>query len=130
MSSVTPFLMFQGQAEEAIAFYLSLFACAAMDDVTRYGPGEPRPEGALKLATLTLDGQKLICFDSPVAHAFGFTPAISIMVDCDRTEEVDRLYAALSDGGQILMPLGAYPFARHFGWVNDRFGVSWQLRFS
>jgi predicted 3-demethylubiquinone-9 3-methyltransferase (glyoxalase superfamily) len=129
MSSLTPFLMFQGQAEEAINFYLPLFAGSAVE-VTRYGPGEQAKEGSLKLANLTLNGQKLICFNSPVAHGFGFTPAISLMVDCDKTEEVDRLFAALSEGGQILMALGTYPFARHYGWVNDRFGVSWQLRFS
>jgi predicted 3-demethylubiquinone-9 3-methyltransferase (glyoxalase superfamily) len=129
MSRMTPFLMFQGQAEEAITFYQSLFAGTAAD-ITRYGPEEPSKEGSLKLANLTLNGQKLICFNSPMAHGFGFTPAISLMVDCDRIEEVDRLFAALSEGGQILMPLGTYPFARHYGWVNDRFGVSWQLRFS
>lgn len=61
-------------------------------------------------------------------HAFSFTPAISFAVACEDEAEVDRLFAALSQGGQVLMDLGAYPFAKRFGWVNDKFGVSWQLR--
>jgi len=79
---------------------------------------------------MSLKGQKLFFFDSPMKHAFTFTPSISLMVDCDSAEEVDRLFTALSDQGKTLMPLDAYPFARRFAWVDDRFGVSWQLRFS
>jgi predicted 3-demethylubiquinone-9 3-methyltransferase (glyoxalase superfamily) len=65
-----------------------------------------------------------------VRHGFTFTPAISFAVACEDADEVDRLFAALSEGGQVLMGLDAYPFARRFGWVNDKFGVSWQFRFA
>lgn len=65
--------------------------------------------------------------DSGREHPFTFTPATSIVVDCDRREELDDLYAKLSDGGTVLMELQEYPFSARFGWVADRFGVSWQL---
>ncbi len=60
-------------------------------------------------------------------HEFGFTPAISIFVDCESPEELERLYTMLSDGGEVLMPLDNYGFSTKFGWLNDRYGVSWQL---
>ena len=128
--TVTPFLMFEGAAETAMNFYLSLFPGSAIDSITRYSAAGPGREGTVMKAAMTLNGQKLFFIDSPVKHAFTFTPSISLMVDCDNAAEVDRLFAALSEQGRILMPLDAYPFARRFGWVNDRFGVSWQLRFS
>ena len=128
--TITPFLMFEGAAEAAMNFYMSLFPGSTIDSMTRFGAGGPGREGSIMQATLSLKGQKLFFFDSPVKHAFTFTPAISLMVDCDSAAEVDRLFAALSDQGKTLMPLDAYPFARRFAWVNDRFGISWQLRFS
>jgi predicted 3-demethylubiquinone-9 3-methyltransferase (glyoxalase superfamily) len=74
-------------------------------------------------------GRQLIeCIDSWVEHPFTFTPAISSSVECERDEEIDDLFAQLSDDGTVLMPLDTYPFARRFGWLTDRFGVSWQLR--
>ena len=128
--TITPFLMFEGAAEAAMNFYASLFPDATIDNITRFGPGGPGREGSVMQATMSLKGQKLFFFDSPVKHAFTFTPSISLMVDCDSASEVGRLFTALSDQGKTLMPLDAYPFARRFAWVNDRFGVSWQLRFS
>lgn len=68
-----------------------------------------------------------MCIDSPMKHGFTFTPAISLFVQCADEAELNRLYAALADGGAELMPLGNYGFSPKFGWVNDRFGVSWQL---
>ena len=78
-------------------------------------------------ATFSLAGQTFMCIDSPVKHEFAFTPAMSLFVDCADEPEIDTLFAKLSEGGQVLMPLGQYPFARKFGWVSDQFGVSWQL---
>jgi predicted 3-demethylubiquinone-9 3-methyltransferase (glyoxalase superfamily) len=78
-------------------------------------------------ARFTLNGREFRCIDSPVKHDFTFTPAISLFVDCATASEVDALFAKLSAGGRVLMPLDAYPFSRRFAWVNDRFGVSWQL---
>jgi len=128
--TVTPFLMFEGTAEAAMNFYLPLFPGSTIDSITRFGAEGPGREGSVMQATLSLKGQKLFFFDSPVKHAFTFTPSISLMVDCESPAEVDRLFAALSEQGKTLMPLDAYPFARRFAWVNDRFGVSWQMRFS
>ena len=108
-------------------FYASLFDGAEIASIERYGSGEDGAEGTVKKATLRLPGQTLMFFDSPVEHGFGFTPAISLFVDCESEREVDELFAALADGGEVLMGLDAYPFSRRFGWVNDCFGVSWQL---
>ncbi|MFI6922427.1 VOC family protein [Nonomuraea spiralis] len=124
----TTFLMFQnGDAEEAMTFYVSLFEDSKVVAVSHYGPGEPGPEGTVKHATFTLAGQEYMCIDSNQRHAFGFTPSISIWVACDTEEEIERLYAALLEGGQALMPIGSYGFSTRFGWLADRFGVSWQL---
>ena len=68
-----------------------------------------------------------MCSDSPVKHNFSFTPANSIFVECDTAEELDRAFGILSDGGQVLMPVDNYGFSQRFGWLNDQFGVSWQL---
>jgi predicted 3-demethylubiquinone-9 3-methyltransferase (glyoxalase superfamily) len=124
---ITTFLMFEGKAEEAMTFYLSLFDDAKVVAITRYGPGEPGAEGTVQHATFTLAGQEYMCIDSNVAHAFGFTPAISLYVQCDSADELERLFAALSEQGQVLMGLDSYGFSTRFGWVSDRFGVSWQL---
>ena len=124
---VHPFLMFEGRAEEAMTFYVSLFPDGKVIDITRYGPGQPGAEGSVKVARFTVGGQTVMCIDSPVQHAFTFTPASSLFVDCESEEEVRRLAAALAEGGTALMPLGSYGFSRQFAWVNDRFGVSWQL---
>ena len=124
---VRPFLMFQGgKAAEAMEFYVSLFPGAQVLDVERYGPGEQGAEGTIKRARFALAGQEVLCIDSPVAHAFTFTPSFSFFVDCAAEEVLLRLSGALK-AGQELMPLGDYGFSRKFAWVNDRFGVSWQI---
>ncbi|MEK4487595.1 VOC family protein [Psychrobacillus sp. FSL H8-0484] len=127
MTKITPFLMFEGKAEEAINFYTSIFKDSEIIRLARYGAGEPGKEGEVSLATFSINGQEFICTDSFVQHAFTFTPSISLFVDCDSEEELDDAYAKLSEGGQLLMPLDKYPFSKKFGWVQDKFGVSWQL---
>uniref|UniRef100_A0AAU2JVJ6 VOC family protein n=1 Tax=Streptomyces sp. NBC_00049 TaxID=2903617 RepID=A0AAU2JVJ6_9ACTN len=124
---ITTFLMFEGRAEEALTFYTSLFEDSEVVDIARYGPEGPGAEGTVVRATFSLAGQRFMCIDSFVEHAFGFTPAVSLFVECDTEAELDRLYGALADQGEELMPLGSYGFSPKFGWVNDRFGVSWQL---
>lgn len=125
--AITPFLMFEGRAEEAMNFYVSLFAGSKVIRVERYGPGEPGREGSIKRASFRVCGQDLLCIDSPVSHAFTFTPSLSIFVECETEAELDEVFAQLSTNGQILMPLASYGFSKKFGWLNDRFGVSWQL---
>lgn len=124
---VTPFLMFEGRAEEAMRLYVSLFENSEIESLVRYGAGQDGPEGTVQQAVFSLNGQRIRCFDSPVHHAFSFTPAVSLFVTFASAEEVDRTFAALSDGGEVLMPPGEYPFSPRFAWVQDRFGVSWQL---
>lgn len=126
-AKVRPFLMFQGNAEEAMRFYIPLFEDGEILELARYGPGGPGVEGSVRTATFTVGGQTILCTDSFVQHAFTFTPSTSLFVTCETEDEVRRLAAALVDGGAALMPLGEYGFSRMFAWVNDRFGVSWQI---
>jgi len=124
---IAPFLMFEGRAEEAMRFYVSIVANSRIERIERYGPGEQGAEGSVKLAHFTLNGRTFMCMDSPVSHGFTFTPSISFFLTCDTPEEVDEVFGKLSEGGGILMPLDSYPFSPRFGWCNDRFGVSWQV---
>ncbi|WP_439575564.1 VOC family protein [Phreatobacter sp.] len=119
--------MFEGAAEAAMTFYVSVFPDAALVAVDRYGPAEAGPEGSVKTARFTIAGREIMCIDSPAKHAFGFTPSMSLFVDCEAQDEIERLAAALGEGGSVMMPLGNYGFSRQFAWVQDRFGVSWQL---
>lgn len=125
--TITPFLMFEGAAEEAMRFYVSLFARSEVRQIELYKSGEMGPEGSVKRADFTLAGQDLVCIDSPARHAFTFTPSISLFVDCESEAEFDTAFAQLSSGGTVLMAPDNYGFSRKFGWTNDRFGVSWQL---
>ncbi len=129
-TKVTTFLMFEGQAEEAMTLYVSLFPNSSITEIQRYGAEGPGAEGSVMRAVFSLSGREFFCIDSPAKHGFGFTPAISLFVDCDTEAEVDRLFAGLSEGGQVMMPLSAYPFSPKFAWCSDRFGVSWQLSLS
>jgi len=123
----TTALMFQnGDAEEAMTFYMSLFDDSKLLFAERFAAGEPG-EGTIKMAAFTLAGQEYLCMDSSVRHEFTFTPSISLFVTCESEEELTRLYGALMEGGEALMPLDSYGFSKKFGWVADRFGVSWQL---
>ncbi|MBX7547928.1 VOC family protein [Streptomyces sp. tea 10] len=124
---ITTFLMFEGDAEEAMTFYVSLFDDAEVVHLTRHGSGGPGKEGGVRHATFSLAGQQFMCIDSPARHDFTFTPSVSLFVQCDNDAEIDRLFTALAENGTELMPLGEYGFSPKFGWVNDRFGVSWQL---
>ncbi len=127
MQKITTFLMFEGKAEEAMDWYISLFPRSKVNSITRYGPGEAGAEGTVMHASFSLGDQEFMCIDSYVQHAFTFTPAISLYVNCESEDEINHLFAELSKGGQVLMPLDRYPFSDKFGWVADRFGVSWQL---
>lgn len=124
---ISTFLMFEGRAEEALTFYTSLFPASRIVSMKRYGAGEMGKEGTVQHAAFELNGQPFMAIDSPAPHGFTFTPSLSQFVVCDSAEEVDRLFAALAQDGQVMMPLDKYPFSQRFAWVQDRFGVSWQL---
>ncbi|SIS45490.1 VOC family protein [Salimicrobium flavidum] len=122
MKNVTPFLMFQEQnAEEAMNFYTSLFDDASIEHIKRY------EDGTVMEGFFTLSGQGFRCTDSPIEHNFAFTPSFSTFIDCETVAEFDKLYEALQENGEVLMPEGDYGFSPKFAWVNDRFGVSWQI---
>lgn len=127
MQKLVTFLMFDGKAEEAMNFYISLFEKSKILNLARYGPNEAGAEGTVMHASFSLSDQEFMCIDSNIQHAFTFTPSMSIYVNCETEAEIDRLFAELSHAGQILMPLDRYPFSEKFAWISDRFGVSWQL---
>ncbi|MCU5299111.1 VOC family protein [Bacillus paranthracis] len=124
---ITTFLMFEGKAEEAMNFYTSLFDQSEIVSISRYDENGPGKEGTVIYATFTLHGQEFMCIDSYVNHNFTFTPAMSLYVTCDTEEEIETAFNKLAEDGAVLMPLGAYPFSKRFGWLNDKYGVSWQL---
>lgn len=127
MQQITTFLMFDGKAEAAMNLYMSLFRQSAIRSITRYEADEGDAEGTVRHAIFALNGQEFMCIDTSVKHQFTFTPAMSLYVTCETEEEIDRLYAGLSQGGEVLMPLGPYSFSEKYGWIADKFGVTWQL---
>jgi predicted 3-demethylubiquinone-9 3-methyltransferase (glyoxalase superfamily) len=116
-----------GKAEEAINWYCSIFPGSQIVAIDRYGPGQEQPEGTVRSATFQLGGKPVKAIDAAGPHAFSFTPAISMWVECSSAAELDRMAASLGEGGTQLMPLGDYGFSQRFGWVADRYGVTWQL---
>jgi predicted 3-demethylubiquinone-9 3-methyltransferase (glyoxalase superfamily) len=130
MQRLAPCLMFVGDqcgnAEEAMELYVSAFAGGRVLHVERFGP-EDEGERGIKRASFELCGREVVVMDSGGPHAFTFTPAISLVVECDDEGELDAAWARLADGATVLMPLQAYDFSPRFGWLQDRFGVTWQL---
>ena len=127
MTDVSILLMFEGRAEEAMNFYVSLIPESNIEFISRFGDGEPGPEGSIRQAVFSIANRKFRCIDSFVHHDFTFTPATTVHISTDIETEVDRIFNALAIDGSVLMPLNAYPFSKKFGWVTDRFGVSWQI---
>lgn len=115
MSSVSLFLWFDGQAEEAARFYTSVVPNSRLLDTALYPPGLPLPEGSVLSVRFMLDGVEFVALNG--GPEFRFTPAISIAILCDTQADVDRLWDALTDGGE----------ESQCGWLIDRFGVSWQV---
>lgn len=120
MTSAVPQLMFEG----AVADILVLWSRAFPDMPVKVLAGSNE---APSLAQVTVAGQVLRLFDSPAPHEFSLTPSFSMVVTCDKAEEVDCLAEILGQGGQVFMPAGSYDFSPYFTWIADRFGVSWQL---
>jgi predicted 3-demethylubiquinone-9 3-methyltransferase (glyoxalase superfamily) len=128
MTSMTPFLMFQGgKAEAALSFYVEQVPDSRIDSIERFGAQGPGPEGTVLRAHATIAGQKVMAHDSFITHGFDFTPSWSFFLECGDEAEFDRLFAVLSEDGAVLMPPDNYGWSPKFGWLSDRFGVSWQL---
>ena len=115
MQKITPFLWFDGKAEEAMNFYTSIFKNSKIGRVTRYGQEGPGPKGTVMSATFQLEGQDFMALNG--GPLFTFSPAISFFVNCETQEEVDELWEKLSAGGK----------KERCGWLKDKYGVSWQI---
>lgn len=125
---IITFLTFQNQdAEEAMNFYVGIFENSKITEVRKHGKEGPAPEGSILMARFELNGSQFACSDSYVKHVWDFTPGVSNFVDCKSKEELETLFTKLSENGQVLMPLANYGFSQQFGFVEDQFGVSWQL---
>ena len=130
-NKIRPFLMFEGNAEEAMNLYMSLFENSVVENVVKYPADHESMAGKIMHAIFTLNGNSYMCIDSlPGLHDFTFTPSFSLFVECDSEAELDKLFAELSKDGNQMMPLGSYGFSTKFGWTADRFGVSWQINFN
>jgi predicted 3-demethylubiquinone-9 3-methyltransferase (glyoxalase superfamily) len=114
---ITPFLWFERDVEEAVAFYRSLFDDAEVSDVRRYQEGWPGPAGEVMTLRLRIAGQELLVLNGGPQPGFQFSPAISFVVHCDTQAEIDRLWEAFSNGGR----------PDQCGWVTDRYGITWQI---
>ncbi|MGI9521778.1 MAG: VOC family protein [Hyphomicrobiaceae bacterium] len=127
MTFVCTHLMFQdGKAQAALDLYTSVFPGFTVVLVEKFSPEEASPD-FIKFAKIDFEGHWLIIADSPIPHGFDFTPSASLFVDFDNAADLDRAFAALGDDGDVKMPLDDYGFSQRFGWLTDRFGVSWQL---
>lgn len=115
MQKIRPFLWFDGNAEEAMNFYVSIFKNSKVGTVNRYGDAGPGPKGSVMSATFELDGEEFMALNG--GPKYTFTPAISFFVNCETQQEVDELWEKLSAGGK----------KDRCGWLQDKFGLSWQI---
>ena len=129
MKNITPFLWFDNQAEEAVNFYVSIFDNSQVLGTVRYDKAGALaahvPEGAVMTMPFRIEGQTFTALNG--GPIFKITPAISFFVYCETEEKIKRLWEKLSHNGTILMEFGEYPWSKQYGWVNDQYGVSWQL---
>ena len=128
---ITPNLWFDHQAEEAVQFYTAVFSNGKIGDMTRFDEASAQasgqPEGSVMTVSFELEGQPFVALNG--GPHFTLNPSISFFVGCHTKEEVDTLWEKLSEGGQPLMPLEAYPFSERYGWIQDQYGLSWQVMF-
>lgn len=122
MQKIVPHLWYDKEAKEAATFYVSLFENSKILNVNVI---ENTPSGDAEFVTFELDGMEFQAISA--GPYFKFNPSISLMVACESVEEVNTKWEALSEGGTELIPLGEYPFNKRYGWVQDRYGLSWQL---
>ncbi len=129
MQKISTFFMFAGEmdgkAEEAMKFYTSLFKNSKVVMAARYGPGDR--EGRIVHGEFTLDGQMFMAMDGGREHQSRFSQSTSLYVTCDSEKEIDMLWGRLVEGGKVMMDFQKYDFTQKYGWLSDRYGVSWQL---
>lgn len=126
-NKIIPCLWFDGEAEDAAKFYTSVFSDSKILKKVPYNVDTPsqKPVGSLMTISFEIEGQEFLGLNG--GSYFTKNPSVSFIVGCSSEEEVDRLWEKLSPEGKILMPLEKYPFSDRYGWVEDRFGVSWQI---
>ncbi|MBI4067208.1 VOC family protein [Candidatus Gottesmanbacteria bacterium] len=124
MQKITPHLWFDKEAKEAAGLYTSLFPNSRVNNITTL---RNTPSGDTDIVSFQLSGQYFMAISA--GPFFKFNPAISLHVKCKTKEEVDALWNKLSEGGMVLMELGKYPFSEHYGWLQDKYGLSWQIIF-
>lgn len=122
MQKITPHLWFDKEAREAAEFYVSLFPDSRVKSIVTLND---TPSGSVDTVTFELLGREFQAISA--GPYFTFNPSVSFQVSCRTKEEVDRLWAPLAEGGTVLMELGAYPFSEWYGWVQDKYGLSWQI---
>jgi predicted 3-demethylubiquinone-9 3-methyltransferase (glyoxalase superfamily) len=122
MQKITPHLWFDTEAVEAAEFYASTFPDSKVTNVTTI---HNTPSGDTDIVSFELWGQPFMAISA--GPMFKFTPAVSFAVSCMSREQVDTLWARLSEGGNVLMPIASYPFSERYGWTEDRYGLSWQI---
>ncbi|MFC6764325.1 VOC family protein [Natrinema soli] len=129
MQKITPNLWFDGNAEDAVNRYTSIFDDSSIGPTSRYDEASAeasgQPEGSVLTIDFELEGQSFVALNG--GPQFEFTPAISFIVNCPTTAAVDELWTELAKEGETLMPLDSYPFSDRYGWTEDEYGVSWQL---
>ncbi len=131
MPEIIPNLWFADEAEQAIDYYTDVFDETSVGETSRYTEtlaGQAGlPAGSVLTIDFELEGQRFVALNG--GPAFEFNPSISFFVNCPSHEDVDELWAALSEGGSELMPLDEYPFSERYAWIEDAHGLSWQLMF-
>ena len=108
-------------------FYTSVFTDAQILKISRYKENDKETTGSIKRGIFSINKKRILCSDTSLEHNWKFTPAMSLYIECGSKEEIIELFTQLSKNGEIFMPLDNYGFSRQFGWVADKFGVSWQL---
>ncbi len=140
MKNINPFLWFDDGVEEAVNFYVSSFASAFetsrkeketnISATSRYGDAMPHLKGKVMTVNFKLLGEEFIALNGGPVKDFTFNPSFSFFVSCKTEDEVNKLFKKISDGGEIRMPLDKYPFSERFAWLDDKYGISWQINLS
>ncbi|TVT27814.1 VOC family protein [Salinicoccus cyprini] len=130
MKSMNPFLTFQGRAEEALGYYTETFKDAEVLLLQKYDAGTPELEGKVVQGAIRIHDQLIRVMDSQVPQESTFTPSMSFFIECETFQEMEMYYRKLKTRGAIHMPLDDYGFSRQFAWIQDQFGVTWQLNLS
>lgn len=127
VTTATPFLMFQGDCEAAIRLYAETIPDSEILQLTHWETGGTGPAGTVQMARLRLGQLVVMANDSPPVHDFTFTPSTSVWLECASEDDYEQILGGLGRDGTYLMPDDSYGFSKRFAWLQDRFGVSWQV---